>query len=38
MMGHTNVRTTQLYTKVVDEKKVKAADAIKIDPSALDED
>lgn len=30
MLGHTNVRTTQIYTKVVDEKKEDAADAIKI--------
>ena len=30
MLGHTNVRTTQIYTKVVDEKKESAADAIKI--------
>lgn len=31
MLGHTNVRTTQIYTKVVDEKKESAADAIKVD-------
>ncbi len=31
MLGHTNVRTTQVYAKVVDEKKEKAADVIKID-------
>lgn len=31
MLGHTNVRTTQIYAKVVDEKKEKAADVIKID-------
>jgi len=31
MLGHTNVRTTQIYAKVVDEKKEKAADAIKLD-------
>ena len=30
MLGHTSVRTTQIYTKVVDEKKEDAADAIKI--------
>lgn len=30
MLGHTNVRTTQIYTKVVDKKKESAADAIKI--------
>ena len=33
MLGHTNVRTTQIYTKVVDEKKEDAADAIRIDLS-----
>lgn len=31
MLGHTNVKTTQIYTKVVDAKKESAADAIKID-------
>ncbi|MCQ2227646.1 MAG: site-specific integrase [Bacteroidales bacterium] len=31
MLGHTNVKTTQIYAKVIDEKKQKAADAIKID-------
>lgn len=31
MMGHTNIQTTQIYAKVVDEKKDKAAEAIKID-------
>ncbi len=30
MLGHTNVKTTQIYTKVVDEKKEKAANAIQI--------
>ena len=30
MMGHTNVKTTQQYAKVVDEKKNQAADAIKL--------
>lgn len=30
MLGHTNVRTTQIYTKVVDEKKEIAADAIQL--------
>ncbi len=30
MLGHTNVKTTQLYAKVVDEKKEKAAQAIKL--------
>jgi integrase len=31
MMGHTNVRTTQIYGKIVDSKKEKAAQAISID-------
>ena len=31
MLGHTNVKTTQIYAKVVDEKKEKAANAIKIE-------
>ena len=31
MMGHTNVKTTQIYAKVVDAKKEKAAKAITID-------
>jgi integrase len=30
MLGHTNVKTTQIYTKVVDEKKQKAANTIKL--------
>ncbi len=30
MLGHTNVKTTQIYTKVVDAKKETAADAIKL--------
>lgn len=46
MLGHTNVRTTQIYAKVVDEKKEQAADAIQIDlteditapaPNAIDD-
>ena len=28
MLGHTNVKTTQVYAKVVDEKKNKASQAI----------
>ena len=31
MLGHTNVRTTQVYAKVVDEKKLRASGAIQID-------
>lgn len=30
MLGHTNVKTTQIYAKVVDEKKTKAAEAIRL--------
>jgi integrase len=30
MLGHTNVKTTQIYAKVVDEKKEKTAHAIKL--------
>jgi site-specific recombinase XerD len=30
MLGYTNVKTTQIYAKVVDEKKEKAAHAIKL--------
>jgi len=30
MLGHTNIKTTQIYAKVVDEKKEKAANAIKL--------
>lgn len=30
MLGHTNIRTTQIYAKVQDEKKEQAADAIRI--------
>ena len=31
MLGHTNVKTTQIYAKVVDEKKNKAAQAIQLE-------
>jgi integrase len=31
MLGHTNVKTTQVYAKVVDEKKDKAAQAIQLE-------
>jgi integrase len=30
MLGHTDVKTTQIYAKVVDEKKQKAAETIKL--------
>jgi integrase len=38
MLGHTNVRTTQVYAKVVDEKKEKAANVITIDKLNIEED
>ena len=39
MLGHTNVRTTQIYAKVVDEKKEQAANAIKLkEPEHKDKD
>lgn len=31
MLGHTNVKTTQIYAKVVDEKKNKASEAIQLE-------
>lgn len=31
MLGHTNVRTTQIYAKVVDESKLRASGAIELD-------
>ena len=31
MLGHKKVSTTQIYAKIVDEKKEQAADAIKLD-------
>jgi len=36
MLGHTNVKTTQIYAKVVDEKKEKAAQAIRLNEINLD--
>ena len=38
MLGHTNVSTTQIYAKVVDEKKDKAANVITIDSLKLEEE
>ena len=37
MLGHTNVKTTQVYAKVVDEKKEKAANTIKINLNPLND-
>ena len=34
MLGHTNVRTTQIYAKVIDAKKEKATETIKLDLSS----
>lgn len=31
MLGHRNLKTTQVYTKIVDEKKKEAANRIKLD-------
>jgi site-specific recombinase XerD len=31
MLGHRKVTTTQIYAKIVDEKKEKAANVIKLD-------
>lgn len=36
MLGHTKVTTTQIYAKIVDEKKKQAADAIIIDIPSID--
>jgi site-specific recombinase XerD len=35
MLGHTNVKTTQIYAKVVDAKKEKPAQAIKLNEISL---
>ena len=37
MLGHTDVKTTQIYAKIVDEKKEKAANTIVIDNLKLEE-
>ena len=31
MLGHTKVETTQIYTKVVDQKKIQAANSINLE-------
>jgi len=31
MLGHRELKTTQIYAKIVDESKRKAADKIKLD-------
>ena len=36
MLGHTNVKTTQIYTKVIDAKKEKATETIKLDLSSTE--
>jgi len=35
MLGHSNVKTTQIYAKVIDEKKQKATNAIKLNVGFL---
>lgn len=37
MLGHSKVTTTQVYAKVVDELKNRAAGAIKLDENILEE-
>lgn len=31
MLGHSELRTTQIYAKVIDSKKIEAANKIKLD-------
>lgn len=31
MLGHTNVKTTQIYAKVIDKKKDEATESFKLD-------
>lgn len=38
MLGHTNVKTTQIYAKIVDEKKDKAANAIQVNLNPIIEE
>ncbi len=38
MLGHTNIKTTQIYAKIVDKKKDEAANAIKLDFGELLDD
>jgi site-specific recombinase XerD len=38
MLGHTNVKTTQVYAKVVDEKKEKTTKVITIDNLKTEEE
>ena len=35
MLGHTNVKTTKIYAKIIDDLKQKAADAIQLDFSTI---
>jgi len=35
LLGHKNVSTTQIYTKVLDKNKIEAANRIKLDLDGL---